>query len=296
MTSTNARASGGTSKKEHPATDTYLDPRETNKMGAVRAFRADSIKNDATVILQGVHKLPTTEAELPTLCPEWTFVDKDAARENVLENHESIYISGVAGTGKSHFMKELVQALRDNGQNVKIVAKCHVAALNAGGGTAHAFVHKFGNGGFTSGVLVLEEVYTLETVLLHALSSRKKMGVRYIVLGCPNQHKAIGNSFNGVHCDPDMERSHWLRSLCDGNRLHLTESMRSGEGVLWDFYSSIAIGGFLLPVFVAGQVRSLADEVRCCFVLGPCFFYLRAELLPLLQVFVLLSADVRFVA
>ena len=32
-------------------------------------------------------------------------------------------------------MKELVAALREAGHNVKIVAKCHVAALNAGGGT-----------------------------------------------------------------------------------------------------------------------------------------------------------------
>ena len=94
------------------------------------------------------------------------------------------------------------------------------------------------NGGFTKGV-----IYTLDTVLLHALPSRKKMGVGYIMLSCPNQHKAIGNSFNGVSIDPDMERSQWLRTMCDGNRLHLTESMRSGEGVLWDFYSSVAIGG-----------------------------------------------------
>ena len=37
---------------------------------ASKAFRADPIKNDATVILQGVQKLPTTEAELPTPHPE----------------------------------------------------------------------------------------------------------------------------------------------------------------------------------------------------------------------------------
>ena len=59
---------------------------------ASKAFRADPIKNDATVILQGVHKLPTTEAESPTPCPEWTFWDKEAARKRVLEHHESIYL------------------------------------------------------------------------------------------------------------------------------------------------------------------------------------------------------------
>ncbi len=94
-------------------------------------------------------------------------------------------ISGIGGAGKSTLMKQAVQELQENGEWVKIVAKCHVAALTAGGSTAQAFVHTYGNGGFTKGVLVLEENCTLETVLPHAFSSRKPMGVRYIVLGYP---------------------------------------------------------------------------------------------------------------
>ena len=39
--------------------------------GAAKVFRADAIKNDATVILQGVHRRPTTGAERPTECAEW---------------------------------------------------------------------------------------------------------------------------------------------------------------------------------------------------------------------------------
>ena len=53
----------------------------------------------------------------------------------------------------------------------------------------------------------------------------------------------IGSEFNGVPTDPDYEASAFLRTLCDGNRLHLTESRRSGEGPLWSLYSSLAIGG-----------------------------------------------------
>ena len=57
---------------------------------------------------------------------------------------------------------------------------CHVATLNAGQGlkegtamTAQAFVHYYnGAGGFTQGVLVLEEVMTMDTGILHAISSR----------------------------------------------------------------------------------------------------------------------------
>ena len=61
---------------------------------------------------------------------------------------KSIFLSGIGGTGKSYFMKELVKQLQEKDVHVKIIAKCHVATLNAGQGlkegtamTAQAFVH-----------------------------------------------------------------------------------------------------------------------------------------------------------
>ena len=50
------------------------------------------------------------------------------------------------------------------------------------------------------------------------------MGVQYICLGCPNQFKPIGSEFNGIPTDPDYEASAFLRTLCDGNRLHLAKN------------------------------------------------------------------------
>ncbi len=47
---------------------------------------------------------------------------------------QSIFISGIGGTGKSHTMKEMVKQLQEKDIHVKIIAKCHVAALNAGQG------------------------------------------------------------------------------------------------------------------------------------------------------------------
>ena len=84
----------------------------------------------------------------------------------------------------------------------------------------------------------------LDARLLQELAKRKRMGVQYICLGCPNQFKPIGSKFKGIPTDPDYEASAFLRTLCDGNRRHHTESKRKGEGVLWGFYSSIALGGF----------------------------------------------------
>jgi hypothetical protein len=87
-------------------------------------------------------------------------------------------------------------------------------------------------------------VRTLDTRLLSALDKRKRKGVQIICRGCPHQHLAIGNAANGTNVKPNYEASACLRALCEGNRLRLTESKRSGEGVLWDYYSSIALGGF----------------------------------------------------
>ena len=92
---------------------------------------------------------------------------------------------------------------------------------------------------------------TMATGILQAISSRKKMGVQFIVLGDRNQHLAIGDSFNGMPCDEssvcerggeDRENNHWIMSMCDCNRLHLTEPKRCSEDdVLWAFYSNIRL-------------------------------------------------------
>ena len=175
----------------------------------------------------------------------------------VVTEGKSIFISGIGGTGKSHTMKEMVRKLQEKDVHVKIIAKCHVATLNAGQGlkegtamTAQAFVHKFnGVGGFTQGVLVLEELMTMDTGILQAISSRKRMGVQFIVLGDPNQHPAIGDEFSGMPCDEasliergrqDRENNNLIKTMCDGNRLHLIEPKRcEAHDPLWGFYSSI---------------------------------------------------------
>ena len=163
----------------------------------------------------------------------------ETALEAVLAGN-SIYISGIGGTGKSYTMKEMVKQLQDKDVHVKVLAKCHVATLNAGQGlkegtamTAQAFIHRMNSiGGFTQGVLVLEELMTMGTGILHAISSRKKMGVQFIALGDRNHHPAIGDSFNGMPRDEtrvydtrgeDRENNNLIKSICDCNGLRLAE-------------------------------------------------------------------------
>ena len=135
------------------------------------AFRAFTIKNDDQLILRGCYKQLKMEVPPPQPCVDWTYHSLPDFQKKLL-NRESGYISGIAGTGKSFTMKALREELQAQGIWVKTVAKCHVAALNAGGGTADAFLHKYCNGGFSQKrcCLILEEVCTLETRILQQLA------------------------------------------------------------------------------------------------------------------------------
>ena len=111
------------------------------------AFRAYSIKSDDQLVLRGSYKQLKLEVAPPQPCVNWTYYSAEAFQERIL-NRESGYISGIAGTGKSYTMKKLREELEAHGCWCKVAAECHVAALNAGGGTADAFLHKYQNGGF----------------------------------------------------------------------------------------------------------------------------------------------------
>ena len=65
----------------------------------------------------------------------WIDVSKKQARERIL-NGQSQLVLGLAGTGKSHFIRECVKELEANGKRVAVIAKTHNAAAVAGGDTA----------------------------------------------------------------------------------------------------------------------------------------------------------------
>ena len=103
------------------------------------------------------------------------------------------------------------------------------------------------------------------------------MGVQFIVLGDRNQHPAIGDSFNGMPCDEisvyerwgeDRENNNWIKSICDCNRLHLTEPKRCRpDDPLWDFYSNLRLqtlgvddGGAMLGTHTLEEAIEIARE------------------------------------
>ena len=63
--------------------------------------------------LKGEYKLPISEAEPPEPSPEWKWHTPDSALETVLAGN-SIFISGIGGTGKSYTMTRMVEQLQAN--------------------------------------------------------------------------------------------------------------------------------------------------------------------------------------
>ena len=109
---------------------------------------------------------------LPIGDSEWTMGKPVvlAGQPGESPQRESEGLGESGGTGKSHTMKKMVEHLHSIDTHVQIIAKCHVATLNAGlvlkegtAMTAHAPVHYHSNGWLTEGVLVLEELITMNT-------------------------------------------------------------------------------------------------------------------------------------
>jgi hypothetical protein len=67
----------------------------------------------------------------------------------------NIFLTGVAGTGKSTITKQIIQTLMDRGKRVSIAGSTGVAAINIGGGTLHSLA----GSGVPSGVKDFRRVW-----------------------------------------------------------------------------------------------------------------------------------------
>jgi len=113
----------------------------------------------------------------------------DIALDN--ENPNSVFISGAAGTGKSHVLKFIIQTLQERGtKKFGVCAPTGVAAINVGGSTLHSFFGiGLGNGSLNSlirkvrknkeamkrigeiDVLLIDEVSMLSSDLMETLDA-----------------------------------------------------------------------------------------------------------------------------
>ena len=88
--------------------------------------------------------------------PWWTDLNEQQARAAVRRG-EGLNVCGVAGTGKSTLVKDIVRELRESEERVEIIARCHVSSKAFSGGmTADKFIlSKLGS--FRQGTLIVEE-------------------------------------------------------------------------------------------------------------------------------------------
>ena len=87
--------------------------------------------------LQGKYEKPQREVQPPTRPPPWRELTEAEARLAVMDGG-SLLVQGSPGVGKTHWVRELVKALRSIGKRVDIVAKTHASVSNFGEGAVTA--------------------------------------------------------------------------------------------------------------------------------------------------------------
>ncbi|MEY2711040.1 MAG: hypothetical protein RL487_823 [Actinomycetota bacterium] len=193
--------------------------------------------------LMGDYPLPViTEARTLSL-PRWHDVSPEAGEQLALAG-EGLFVRGIAGTGKTHYAREIIDALRGDNKKVCVLAKTHVATRNAEGDcTLDRFARRYvAQGTCPYDVLVIDEISQVDVALLVDLGKCAMLGKQIIVIGDFNQFTPIADQWKGsVVPDGAAENSQFLKALCP-HRVTLTENQRS-DPELFKWYSSLVDDG-----------------------------------------------------
>jgi len=173
----------------------------------------------------------------------WNDVTEADIFDWVVNEHSSVFVRGIAGTGKSHLIRQtLIPALEARGKRVVVIAKTHNAALVAGGDTCDHFAWKhIREGGTGAYVIWVDEVSMLDARLLDDLNhaSMRDPPIQWILSGDFNQYQPFFSTFRGSQVEKSFEDSALLRRLADCTRLTLTTCHRS-DPALFEWYASLA--------------------------------------------------------
>ena len=189
--------------------------------------------------LQGNYKEPFRHAEPPAPLRPWKDVTAYLPGQSLL-------ILGAPGTGKSHFLRELVTKLRGEGFVVDCISKTHASCGNLGMDcvTADHFTHAhIKNGRPRCDVLAIDELTQIDCALWCEIAKLLHLGITFLCCGDFKQFPAICDSWCGTPVPDDtLEHSDLLYELCDGNRITLTENKRS-DIELFSFYTRLSAKG-----------------------------------------------------
>ena len=88
-----------------------------------------------------------------------------------IQRGESLMLCGIGGVGKTTLTKEFIAGMKERGERVEIISRCHVSAKPLSGQTADKFIIST-LGGFRAGTLVIEEVSMISPALYNMLLYR----------------------------------------------------------------------------------------------------------------------------
>jgi hypothetical protein len=199
--------------------------------------------------LQTSPELPRRACELALAPRAWHEPSRLAER---VVGGNSLLVLGLAGTGKTHLMRELVAHLRARGKRVDIISKTHTASSRAGGVTADHWVRRHVlHGSNSADVVWLDEVSQIDVGVLCQLNKLMPTSVRWLLSGDFKQFPPIGNCFRGSPVPKGaFERSSLLHSMAGGARVTLTTCRRS-DPALFEFYDAVASSSLPIGELVA---------------------------------------------
>jgi hypothetical protein len=197
--------------------------------------------------LRGEHNLDKCSRKW-VFCKEprdWMDLSSEEALDHVAKGG-SLFVRGIAGTGKSHLIREvLIPALKAQGKKVISLAKTHAAAAITEGDTVDHFSWKHvREGGTGVDVIWVDEISMLDIELLCDMNhvDFRDPPPQWILSGDFNQYLPFFNNFRGKNFFKSFEGSGLLHQLAGGARVTLTECRRS-DTQLFGFYSSLIPGG-----------------------------------------------------
>ena len=201
---------------------------------------------------------PTTSPELTPL----TYIERTRVEgELAVMQGGSLFVKGIAGTGKRYYCNKLVERLRASGVKVDACAKTHTASARLPDGYTldHWVQRHVLNGAPSCQVLYLDEIGQIDVGLLALLARLTYTPMRFILASDFNQFVPIGSCWKRTPIDDEaFQRSALLHRMCGGNVVNLTECRRA-DNVLFDFYSSLIECGMRFELPVARAVAEARD-------------------------------------